>query len=214
MFIPKCFAQTDRREIFRLIAEYPLATISYVADGKPCACHVPVIHVVEDGVDKLITHVARANQIWQHTDTPWLLVFMGARHYISPNWYPTKAKTHKEVPTYNYQTVHITAAATVRQQLDGAKQVLAQTTDFFETQLAGQTDHTPWQLDDAPTEYVDNMCDALVAIDLEILDIAAQFKLSQNKPPENQAGVIAGLNQLATPEAVQMANLVAKFAKD
>lgn len=214
MFIPKSFAEHNQDEIFALIDEYPLASISYIADGKPCVCHVPVLHCYENGKHKLITHVARANQVWQHTKTPWLIVFMGASHYISANWYPSKQQSHKEVPTYNYQTVHITAQARVLDELETAKTILAQTTDFFEQKISKQLpSHTAWQLSDAPEPFIDKMCAALVAIELEIIEIQAQFKLSQNKPAADQAGVVAGLTQIATPEAVKMAQLVAKFAK-
>lgn len=38
-----------------------------------------------------------------------VIVFNGANHYISANWFPSKKITHKFVPTWNYATVNVTA---------------------------------------------------------------------------------------------------------
>lgn len=213
MFTPKPFHHCDMDAIIELIGAYPLATVSYVADGTAQACHVPVLSEHTDNGIRLFTHVARANPIWQHLDTPWLLSFVGASHYISANWYPSKALTHKEVPTYNYQAVHIRATPSIATGAD-AIQILAKTTDYFENQLHTiNPEHMPWRLTDAPDEFIHKMCQALVAIDLQVIDIQASFKLSQNKDAQNRQGVIDGLSQLNTHESDTMAKLVAKFAK-
>lgn len=208
MFIPRSFSQTDQSAIVDLIKNHPLATIVTSANGVPVASHVPVIYVNDEKGERLITHVARANDMWQHTDMPWLIVFTGASHYISPNWYLSKAATHKEVPTYNYQAAHITAQPKIVDGV-GAVEILAKTTGFFEEKLANQAlDHQPWQLSDAPDDFIQTMCKALVAIEFDIVDIKAAFKLSQNKSDENRAGVVAGLQALDTHDARIMADLV------
>ena len=35
-----------------------------------------------------------------------LVLYKAEDTYVSPNWYPTKNKTHKVVPTWNYQSVY------------------------------------------------------------------------------------------------------------
>jgi len=52
------------------------------------------------------------------------------------------------------------------------------------------------------------MCRAIIGIRVDITDIQAQFKLSQNKSAENRAGVVAGLKRLGTFEAGKMVMLV------
>lgn len=208
MFIPKPFRECDMDAIIELIGAYPLATVSYVADGTAQACHVPVLAERRDDGIWLFTHVARANPIWQHLETPWLLSFIGASHYISANWYPSKALTHKEVPTYNYQAVHIRATPSIATGLDAIR-ILAKITDCFENHLHNiNPEHTPWRLTDAPDEFIRKMCQALVAINLDVIDIQAAFKLSQNKDAQNRQGIIDGLSRLNTHESQMMAALV------
>ena len=38
---------------------------------------------------------------------PLLAIFRAGDAYVSPNWYPSKAETHKAVPTWNYQVVQV-----------------------------------------------------------------------------------------------------------
>lgn len=68
---------------------------------------------------------------------------------------------------------------------------------------------SPWSLADAPATYIDAMCRGIVGFRLTIDSIQAQFKLSQNKTPENISGVISGLEQLNTSQATAMAIKIA-----
>ena len=137
-------------------------------------------------------------------DTSWLIIFHDSGHYISPNWYPSKAKTHKEVPTWNYQSVHIQSKIELIEDTDKLKWIL-------ETTMAQQevVSENPWSLEDAPTAYIDAMCRGIIGFKLTIDSIQAQFKLSQNKTAENIAGVINALDQLNTNDAAVMAAKVA-----
>src|SRR6185369_1393908 len=51
----------------------------------------------------------------------------------------------------------------------------------------------PWKVDDAPRAYVEGQLRAIVGVELRITRIEAKAKLSQNRPAEDVAGVIAGL---------------------
>lgn len=209
MFIPKIFNQQDKSAIIELILENPLATVVYTdTNHTPQACHIPIVYVQDEQGERLIGHVHRSNTLWQNADKPWLLIFTGASHYISPNWYPSKPKTHKEVPTYNYQAVHLRVQATITHDLSATKEILAHTTQFFEQQLATTAWHEAWELAHAPQDFVDKMCAALVAFEMSVLEIQAAFKLSQNKATQDKLGIIQGLNALGTPQAKMMATKV------
>ena len=124
MHIPAVFAEDNFDNVIEFIAVNPLATlIAQTRDGIE-ACHIPLFwhndHAkfnADVGYDSasnkshgyLYGHFGRKNPIYQDalTDSSWLIIFQDSGHYISPNWYPSKAKTHKEVPTWNYQSVHI-----------------------------------------------------------------------------------------------------------
>ena len=53
--------------------------------------------------------------MWQHVraDEPALVIFRAGQGYISPNWYPSKQLHHEQVPTWNYQVVHVHGTLTV-----------------------------------------------------------------------------------------------------
>lgn len=51
----------------------------------------------------------------------------------------------------------------------------------------------PWSIIDAPAEHIEASLRAIVGIEVAIERIEGKFKLSQNHPAANQAGVIAGI---------------------
>lgn len=109
------------------------------------------------------------------------------------------------MPTWNYRSVHISGKVSLLTEPDALIEILTKLTKDFE---ANQPN--PWSLDEAPESYIQAMCRAIVGIRVDINEVQAQFKLSQNKTAENQAGVIAGLKQLKTAKADQMAALVSR----
>ncbi len=120
-------------------------------------------------------------------------------HYISPNWYPNKAIMHKEVPTWNYRSVHFTVEPTFTTEPVVLKEMVRKLSDIHEaTQLV------PWSLSDAPEQYI-AMCKGIVGFKLKILDMQAQFKLSQNKDEATKASIIKELRQLNTDSSNCMA---------
>ena len=170
------------------------------------ACHIPM-YWQDDGSEYgcLYGHIAKVNALndYDNLDAPWLIIFQDAGHYISPNWYPSKAITHKEVPTWNYRSVHIRGSVSLLTDPMVLTEILSELTQDFE---ANQP--IPWSLDDAPENYIQALCRAIVGIRISITDIQAQFKLSQNKTAENRAGVLAGLQQCNTAKADAMAKLI------
>lgn len=206
MFTPKAFKEDNFETIQAFIKEQPQATvIAQTANGLE-ACHIPM-YWQDDGSQFgcLYGHITKVNALNNNDnlDTPWLIIFQDTGHYISPNWYPSKAVTHKEVPTWNYRSVHIGGKVSLLTEPEQLIDILSKLTADFE---ANQPN--PWSLEDAPEKYIQAMCRAIVGIRVDISDMQAQFKLSQNKTAENRAGVVAGLKQLATSKADEMAVLL------
>ncbi|MGE6795095.1 FMN-binding negative transcriptional regulator [Psychrobacter okhotskensis] len=207
MHIPTVFAEDNFDNIIKFIAVNPLATlIAQTNDGME-ACHIPLFWYKDDAninsqYGYLYGHFGRKNPIYQQAlaDSSWLIIFQDSGHYISPNWYPNKAKTHKEVPTWNYQSVHIQSKIELLEDTDTLKWILATMTAQQEV-----INNNPWSLDDAPAAYIDAMCRGIIGFRLSIDSIQAQFKLSQNKTVENITGVINGLEHLHTNDAKEMA---------
>ena len=208
MFTPKAFKEDSFETIQAFIKEQPQATVIAQTGNGLEACHIPM-YWQDDGSEFgcLYGHVAKVNALNNpdNLSMPWLFIFQENGHYISPNWYPSKAVTHKEVPTWNYRSVHIMGKVSLLTASEALLDILSkQTVDFEASQPH------PWSLDDAPVEYIQAMCRAIVGIRVDITDVQAQFKLSQNKTVENRVGVVAGLKGLGTFEADKMAMLVEK----
>jgi transcriptional regulator len=66
---------------------------------------------------------------------------------------------------------------------------------------------------DAPPDYIDKMLAAIVGIEIEITELTGKWKLSQNQPEANRAGVAAGLRGQESAEALSVADLVAGLSK-
>ncbi len=66
----------------------------------------------------------------------------------------------------------------------------------------------PWRVADAPHDFTEKLIAAIVGIEIEITRITGKWKVSQNQPPQNQAGVVQGLRTSGNADALEMAALV------
>lgn len=186
MYQPKHFVISDSDQIVGLMTTYPLATLIATGVSPVQINHIPML-VSNDGPSlKLQCHVARANPLWATLkDHPEVVaVFCGVQSYISPNWYATKAEHGKVVPTWNYEAVHATGVATVTDDAVWLRQFLDKFTDTHEA-----AEPKPWQVGDAPDDYLEKMLGAIVGIEISIDAIEGKAKLSQNQPPANQQSI-------------------------
>ena len=193
MYLPTHFKQTDPDALHALVRERPLGTlITMDTQGDPVADELPFL--LEPGFGahgRLLAHVARANPLWQvHPhDREVLVVFRGPQAYISPNWYPSKAEHGKAVPTWNYSVVQV--RGWLRVMAPASTELQALLRQLTATHEASQAQ--PWQMDDAPPDYLSAMMQAVVGLEISISAWAGKFKLSQNQSAANREGVRAGL---------------------
>ena len=186
MYTPKHFVESRVEALHGLIRTYPFATlVTRAADGLT-ANHLPFELVGE----VLHGHVARGNELARLDGAEVLLVFQGPDGYISPNWYPSKHETGREVPTWNYAVVHVHGRLRVIDDAAWLRRLLETLTDHHE---AGQPQ--PWKISDAPDDHIETSLRAIVGLEVSIDRIEGKFKLSQNHPARNRAGVIAGLRE-------------------
>lgn len=201
MYLPKHFEITDPATLHRVVRQHPLATWATVVDGAPVVNHVPFLLDETQGEHgTLIGHVARANPLWK-TCAESVLVFQGEGAYISPSWYPSKHDNGKAVPTWNYAVVHAHGTPQTVEDRDGLLAIVSRLTDTHEA-----TQARPWQVADAPADYIEQMLRAIVGIRIPVTRWVGKFKLSQNHAAPNRLGVIAGLTQRdpASPVATLM----------
>ena len=162
MYLPAAFA-IDDGEAFTLVAAHPLAQLVVsTADGL-LATPVPLIA----RGNTLVGHLARPNDLWHHPG-PALAIFTGAQAYVSPNWYPSKRDHGRVVPTWNYETVHVHGTLVVHDDDDWKLAVITALTDRFEADSP-----VPWQVADAPADYLAAMLRGVVGIELTGLGVEA-----------------------------------------
>jgi transcriptional regulator len=197
MYQPAHFVERDPAVLAELIRAAPLATL--IRGGAELSADAIPLEL--DG-DRLLGHVARANPLWREADgQPVLAVFHGVQAYITPSWYASKAADGRVVPTWNYAMVQ--AHGTLRAIEDTAwlEAFVTRLTDRHEAPLPA-----PWKVGDAPGDYVQKLLKAIVGIEIAVTRLEGKFKLSQNRPPEDRAGVIEGLGAHPMAVAVKAAD--------
>jgi transcriptional regulator len=193
MYQPPAFRE-DRLEVQHgLIRAHPLGLL--ITAGPAGLLANPFPFLLDAGGTPLGTlrlHIARANPQWREFDAidECLVVFQGPQDYVTPSWYATKRETGKVVPTWNYVMVHawgrprvVNDAVWLRRQLD----------DLTASREAKR--EAPWKVDDAPADFVTQQMRAIVGVEIPIGRIEGKWKMSQNRPEADRAGVIAGFRQ-------------------
>lgn len=191
----------DRLDILRhAMRDHPLATLITAGPAGLQANLLPfLLRSGADG-DVLCAHLAKANE--QVADlrasASALILFQGPQGYVSPSWYATKAEHGRVVPTWNYIMVQARGTARV---IEDPLWLHAQLDELTASHEAGRAER--WRITDAPDDYIAGQTRGIVGIEMPIEQIEGKWKLSQNHPAANRAGVVAGLkrdgnDQLAT----------------
>lgn len=191
MYTPPHFQLTDTQAVLRLLREHPLGVLVTHGPEGLDANHIPFEYDPAHGpLGTLTGHVARANPLWQQCrdGADVLVVFRGVEGYISPNWYPSKLATHRQVPTWNYEVVHVHGRLAVRDDERFVRGVVARLTRAHEA-----TQPQPWKMGDAPPDYLDAMLRAIVGIEIAVTRLEGKAKLSQNKDAADRLGAVAAL---------------------
>jgi transcriptional regulator len=204
--IPKHFDQSEVPAIQELILRNPLGALVTAGPRGISATHIPFeLSPISGPYGSLLGHVARENPVWSEVpeSSDVLVIFQGPNAYISPSWYPSKKKHGKVVPTWNYVVAH--AYGRMRAKIDRSwvRSHIERLTAREEMGFSH-----PWSVDDAPAEFAEKLLAAVVGIEIEITRFEAKWKVSQNRPQEDRAGVAEGLRKQGTSEAESMASYV------
>jgi transcriptional regulator len=189
VYVPAHFAADDAvvRDLLDNHGAADLVTAT--ADGLQ-ATFLPFLHdpsVGEHGA--LLGHLARNNDHWRAEPIGEAMVIVrGPDAYVSPGWYPSKAEHGRVVPTWNYVTAHVYGELVVRDDVGFLEDVVRRLTAKHEAGL-----DQPWSPDDSPPAFFAGQLKAIVGVELVISRIEAKVKMSQNRPPADIEGVIAGL---------------------
>ncbi|QLQ33675.1 MAG: FMN-binding negative transcriptional regulator [Candidatus Thiothrix singaporensis] len=194
MYLPPHFAQQDTDEIHRFITANPFATLVTVANGEPFASHIPLLLEAGEPL-RLVGHLAKANPQWQHfaTGSRVMAIFHGAHAYVSPTWYEKPG-----VPTWNYTAVHIYGRVNLIHDPETLRAQINRMSRHFEGE--GEKAWIP--------AYSDKVLDMIVGFVMEVDEVQAKYKLSQNRSPQDQQNVIRVLQESSAESGRNVASLM------
>lgn len=201
MYIPSFNSFTDKQEIIAFIQRYSFAAIITMMNDKPVATHLPFL--VKEENDKVIlrSHFAKANpQSKQVFDRTSLVIFTEPHAYISPSNYEKEAN----VPTWNYIAVHAYGQAIPLESMDQKAKLLKHTVETFEANYLKQ-----WN--SLPEDYRLKMMNGIIAFEIEVTDLQAKKKLSQNRSEIEQQNVIHSLENSPDTNEREIAEYMKKL---
>lgn len=185
MYIPKLYREEDRGKILEFLRQNDFATLVTYDGEKPVASHL-LMGIVEDGESLFVDgHMSRANPHWKTFDAnpEALVIFQGAHTYISPTWY-----NHVNVPTWNYQSVHLYGRPGIITDYDRAYTLLKRLVDRYEPS-------SHYEMETLPRDFVEKEIRGIVAFQIEVTRIEANYKLSQNRKDEDYSNIIRQLEK-------------------
>lgn len=186
MYIPEHFRVRHDAEALEFMRANPFAILISSTDDGPFATHLPFSVRTQNEKIVLRGHVAKANPHWQYLEQvpQCLTIFHGPHSYISP----TNYIAYESVPTWNYAAVHVYGNARLFASESDLHAMLDELMGAYEPSYRKQ-----WE-DLSPT-FRNNMLRQIVGFEIVATKIEGKFKLSQNRPREDQANVINSLEK-------------------
>lgn len=197
MYIPKDFELKDRELILAFLEQHPFGSLAVNgSDGIPAIVHIPFTIESTNSIDYLEFHVAKENPIVSGISeaAQGKLIVLGAHGYISSSVY-----THVNVPTYNYESVHVSGEIEPLTQLE-LKNHLTKLVDSFEAnrtdkvQISSQLSVAAVKMSQWPADLIDSYLNEIVGYRIAIQQLEAAFKLSQNRNDVDFNRILADLN--------------------
>ena len=185
MYISKLYREEDREKIIGFLKQNEFATLVTYDGEKPTASHL-LMEVVEDGERLFVNgHMSRANPLWKtfEKNSEVLVIFQGPHTYISPTWY-----NHVNVPTWNYQAVHVYGSPRIVTDHAEAYNLLSKLIKRHEAE-------NQYKLETLPQDFVAKEMKGIVAFQIEATRIEANYKLSQNRNDEDYHNIVSRLEE-------------------
>jgi len=183
------YKEKDEQVIREFIDRYPFAFIAGCdAENKPVATQVPVFIEEQDGKKILRGHImkntAHHKAFLQNENV--LVVFTGHHTYVSATWY-----SNPHLPsTWNYMSVQLKGIVRFLDDA-GLEAMLRKTSLHFENYNPDSTT----AFDNLPYDHVQKLMKAIVAFEIEVLEMNHVFKLSQDRDEPSYHNIIAKLKE-------------------
>jgi transcriptional regulator len=191
MYVPAHFKEDRVPVLHDAIRQIGFASLVTSGEGGLEASHLPMLVSPEPApFGTLRGHVARGNRQWKRVEprSQALVIFLGPNTYVTPSWYATKHQTGKVVPTWDYLAIHAYGEIGFFDDHAQLRDHVGELTEAHEGSRA-----SPWAVADAPRDYMDKMLGAIVGFKIVITRLEGKWKMSQNRSPQDIAGVQAGL---------------------
>jgi len=204
MFIPDIYKNENHEEIKDFLQKNSFGILVNQTYGKLWATHIPLeLDTNENGKQVLYGHIAKENPQWEGfaDNDEVLAIFTGAHSYISSSWYD-----HENVPTWNYIAVHVYGTIKIIEG-EAVVESLKKLVDKYE-----QNSENPVRVEDFSKKTM-MQTRGIVAFEIEIEEIQAQHKLSQNRDKKNYDNIISELKKTKNPQATTVANEMLKCRK-
>lgn len=206
MYIPKYYTVTNWEEIKEFIQTNSFGVLITTKKGKPIATHLP-LQIHKEGEDYYVTgHMAYGNPQWRTFDTieEVLVIFQGPHSYVSSSWYE-----HENVPTWNYQAVHIYGKATILSEEEFKKDL----TLLLQKYEKHRKNPVLWE--NISPQLLEKEMKGIVGFKIKIQEIQAVDKLSQNRNEEDYQNIINKLYEEKATNSQQVAKVMErKLQKD
>ena len=180
------FTETDNDKIFSFIEENALATVIGIGAEFPVASHLTL--QLENEGDKLFLagHMMRKtdhHKAFEKNENV-LVIFNSVPAYITTEWTQNPATAS----TVNYISVQIKGKIIFTDETRTRAAIKAVTDKYIGTNNEASFD----KIDKA---YIDENIKAIVGFKIEVVEMDATFKLSQNKSTEEQQNIIEKLEE-------------------
>jgi transcriptional regulator len=185
MYIPSHFKETDDAEIIRFLEHHRFGMLVANGDSVPMTGHFPYILRTTEDETFVELHFARKNELASLKSGDRVkFVVSGAHGYISSSVY-----VHTDVPTYNYQAVHVTGEI---DYMTGPELLvhLKLTVALHESSRKDPVDFDAW-----PMELIAKYFEDIVGIKIRVEKTEAAYKLSQNRKSEDFHKIIDDLEK-------------------
>jgi transcriptional regulator len=172
---------------------------------RPIASLLPFyLSHAKDGTAEVLFHVARHNPLAKFADgaKPWLLAVTGPDAYVSADWYVSP----DQVPTWLYQSVHLTGPVRVLSDDELAAQIDALSAKFENWLLPKK----PWTTAKMTPARLEAMKKAIIGLVMTVEDVEGSFKLNQHKSEADYTAVAEALEQRTDTGSQQIAGLMRK----
>lgn len=183
------FKENNQEAVIEFMEKQPFALVTgCTTDSKPVATQLPLLLEKKDDKIFLYGHLMKSTDHHEAflKNSNVLCVFTGPHTYISATWYSDP----RQASTWNYISVHAKGEIKFLDD-DALVEVLKKTTLHFENNNHESTT----VFDNLPHDYRNRLMKAIVAFEIEVIEIDNVFKLSQNRDKESYRHIIEKLKE-------------------